>query len=261
MRNLIKSVLAATAALAVASVAHAATPESNATFYAGHADVSNGFDNRDFVGAFVNSYSDSGLGVHGDFAYVDREDNGFYGAFGVSYQVTDNLRPKIMLGTSSNNDNILPEAYASASVEYKADGGWIVTPGVAYRKYRTGGEEVQPSVDVTKYTSIPGDTGGYYAVQGRVTGSFNDSDEDGWSVGLGVQSVRSNGFTVGLNGEFGHMTYDSVIGIGVATDYWAVRPSVGFRVDKHHEVFVRGEYADTDFYKVEGAMIGVKYTY
>jgi hypothetical protein len=261
MRNLLKTVLAAAAALAVAPVAHAATPESNATVYAGHADVSNGFDNRDFAGAFLNSYQGN-LGVHADFAYVDREDNGFYGAFGASYQVTDTLRPKLMYGTSSHNDNILPEHYVSASVEYKpGTDGWVITPGVAYRKYRSGGEEIQPSLDVVKYTNFGGDTGGYYAVQGRVTGSFNDSDENGWSVGGGVQSVRNNGLTLGLNAEFGHMTYDSVIGIGVATDYWAVRPSIGYRVTKNHEVFVRGEYADTDFYTVKGAMIGVKYAY
>jgi hypothetical protein len=243
--------------------AHAAVPlQSVATIYTGIATVTNGFHQRIYGGAFSDTYFGD-VGFHADLSYVDREENGLYGAFGISFQATDTLRPKIMIGSSSGNFDILPELFVSLSTQYRPsdDDGWILTPGVAYRKYRNGGEETLPSFEFSKYFTLDCDAGGYWAAQGRGAISFNNSSEAGYTIGGGLQTIRANGLTAGVYAEGGRITYDSIIGIGVQTPYWAVRPSIGYQFSPSHELYVRGEFTHTDFYDVTGVMFGFKFSY
>lgn len=235
--------------------------QSDATVYVGTASVTDGFHDRQYAGAFINNYSGD-FGFHADVSYVDREEDGLFAAVGFSWQASDNWRPKLMVGSSTDNFSILPEIFVALSAQYKSDGdnGWTVTPSFTYREYRNNGDEFMPAVDFNKYFSA-GDTSGYWVLQGRVALSFNNSHDTGYTIGGGIQTVRNNGLTAGLYLEGGKMTYDSIIGIGVETDYWAIRPSIGYRFSSAHEVFIRGEFADTDFYSVQGVMVGTKFTY
>lgn len=253
--------LAFGALLISAPYALADQQKSDASIYVGTASVSDGFHDRRYIGAFINNYSGD-LGFHADLSYVDREEEGLFAAVGVSWQASESWRPKLMVGSSTNNFDILPEIFVALSAQYKPAGeeGWTITPSVTYREYRNGGDEFLPAADFAKYFSA-GDTGGYWVLQGRVALSFNNSNDTGYTIGGGLQTVRSNGLTAGLYIEGGHMTYDSIIGIGVETDYWAIRPSVGYRFSTGHEIYVRGEFADTDFYSVQGVMVGTKFTY
>jgi hypothetical protein len=263
MKRLVGIVFAGIGLLTTSVEAHAASNlNSEATAYAGVATVTNGFQDRYYGGVFSDTYFSS-VGVHADISYVDREENGLYGALGLSFQATDTLRPKIMVGTSTGNFDILPKIYVSLSTQYKSsdEDGWTFTPSVAYRQYRNKGEETLPSLDFSKYFKMDSDESGYWAVQGHGAVSFNNSSSTGYSAGGGLQTVRSTGLTAGVYAEGGRMTYDSIIGIGVQTDYWAIRPSLGYQFSQSHEFFVRGEYTHTDFYNVTGALIGFKVSY
>ncbi|HEX2560224.1 hypothetical protein [Phenylobacterium sp.] len=250
--------LAIVLALLGPAAAASAEEQSTVNVYAGSASVSDGYEDRDYIGAYLAVFGD-GVGFHADVSSVSREEDATFGAVGVSWDATESLRPQLMVGTSSDNFNILPEVFASAQLRYKPAGaeGWVITPRLTYRSYRSGGEEVQPAIDVVRYLP-PADASGYWVLQGGAALSLNSSDENGYSVSGGVQTVRANGLTAGLAGEAGKMTYDSLLGIGVESDFWALRPSLGYRITPKHEIYLRGEIAETDFYDVQGLLLGLK---
>lgn len=259
-----------TFALAAAALAAASSPaaaqnsgeESATTTYAGYYHVDRGYEDRTVVGNFTNLYVGD-LGIHTDVAYVDREENGVFGAGGLSYALNDSVRVKAMAGTSRGDVNILPELFLTGSVQLKPAKGWVVTPDVTYRKYRNGGKEISPGVQVAKYFNVAGDTGGYYVAQADGNLSFVDgTDKTGWSAGAGITFVRNSGWNLGLNTRYGYMAYDTVTGTGVLpvrSKVLGLGASVGYRVTKSTEVFVRGNISDTKFYTVSGAMLGVKF--
>lgn len=232
---------------------------SNVSVYAGALSVDEGLDDRQFAGAFVNIY-DGDVGLHGDFLYVDREEDAGYGAFGISFRPFDGLRPKFTIGTSTGNNNTLPEFAASLSVQIKPEegSGWTITPTLLYREYRSGTSEMRPSLEVVKYLSLSLDTGGYYVAQARLSTSLSNSDTQRYAIAGGLQTVRSNGMTYGLIVEGGWLDRDPLVGGGATSRYYALRPSVAFRFLQGRELFLRGEYADTDAYTVVGATIGVR---
>lgn len=245
-------------ALLASATAAAAQEQSAVNIYAGSASVDEGFDDRDFIGAYLSLFAD-GVGFHADVSSVWREEDATFGAVGVSWDATETLRPLVMIGTSTENLNIMPEVYASAQLRYKpaAAQGWVLTPRLTYRSYRSGGEELQPALDVVRYLP-PADASGYWVVQAGGALSLNSSDENGYSVSGGVQTVRANGLSAGVAAEAGKMTYDSLLGIGVESEFWAVRPSIGYRITPKHEIYLRGEIAETDFYNLQGVLLGVK---
>jgi hypothetical protein len=254
----LKLSLAATLALAAASPALAAGEKSTATLYGGYYAADNGYEDRMVIGSFVDLYQGAN-GFHLDSAYVNREQNAAFGAVGYSRQLGDKVRAKVMVGTSTDNDNILPELFLSGSLQFKPANGLIVIPSVTHRQYRTGGKETAPAVQVAKYFNISGDKGGYYVAQADGGLSFNSSEDTGWSLGAGLTSVRKSGLTFGASARVGYMSYDSVLGTGVRSDIYGVSASIGHRVGKGAEVYLRGDVSKTDFFTVSGAMIGLKF--
>ena len=246
-------------ALALAVAPLHSEERSNVSVYAGALSVDEGLDDRQFAGAFVNIY-DGDVGLHGDFLYVDREEDAAYGAFGISFRPFECVRPKFTIGTSTDNNNILPEFATSLSVQIKPEegSGWVITPGLLYREYRSGTSETRPSLEVVKYFSLPIDKNGYYVAQGRLSASVSDSNTQRYAIAGGLQTVRSDGMTYGLTVEGGWLDRDPLVGNGATSRYYALRPSVAFRFLQGRELFLRGEYADTDAYTVVGATIGVR---
>jgi hypothetical protein len=235
---------------------------SNVTVYGGGLGVSDDFDDRAFGGAFYNQYFGT-TGIHADVVGISREQDSVFAALGVSWQTDPRLRPRIMLGTSSNNENIHPEFYASVQFAIRPDpqGQTTFTPSITVRNYRSGAEELIPGVDAVYYFSIPGDDEGYYAAQGKIAVSFITADENAYALGAGVQTVRANGLSFGFFFEFGNLVHDDLIGTGERTDFYSFRPSAGFRLTPEHEIFVRGEFAHTDFYDTTGGLVGYKRTF
>ncbi len=254
--------------LMAAAPAMAVEEPSTVSLYGGAYSASNGYSDRQFAGLFADLHTGK-LGLHGDFVGVFREADAAYGALGLSYRLTDSVRPKLMIGTSTDNRNILPDLLVNGSVELKPAKGVVVTPSVTYRRYRTGGKETAPGVAVARYFDFAGDHDGYWVAMAEGLISFNSSDRNGYLVRAGLQTVRKSGVSLGLNGEFGRMTYLSVLGgspsapplaANVASRLWSVSPSVGYRFG-NKEIFVRAAYIDTQFYTLKSGTLGIKFSF
>jgi hypothetical protein len=250
-------------ALAQTSSLSLAESRPSLTVYAGDLGVDKGFHDRAYEGFFYNQYFD-GVGLHADVVSVQREEDSTFGAVGVSWDAAPMLRPKIMIGTSTDNTDIHPDQYASLQVQIRSssDPRTIITPSLTYRHFRTGADEVMPGLDGVYYFSVPSDMDGYYVAQAGANVSINrQGNAEGFTVGAGLQTVRSNGLSFGGYAEGGRMVYDALIGNGAKTDFYSVRPSIGLRFTPEWELFARGEYTHTGFYDVRGGLIGVKYSF
>lgn len=231
--------------------------ESSATLYSGYFNANNGFSDRWVIGSYANLYRGA-TGLHSDIVYVNREDNAFFGAFGLSRALSASTRGKIMVGSSTSNRDILPDRYLSASLEMKPSQGLVVTPSLTYRHYRTGGREIAPAVQMARYFDLPGDGGGYYVFQADGGMSFNNSRRAGWTAGAGLTTVRKSGLSLGIAGRAGYSAYDSSNGFGVTSRNYGGSVTAGYRLGRGYEVFVRGDATKSRHYTVAGALVGIK---
>ncbi len=228
--------------------------------------VDSGFSDRAFVALQGSLYDESGFGVHVDTSHVQREEEAVFFAAGLSYAISPSVRAKLMAGTSSDNDGILPELYinGSATVDFGPQAGLVLVPELIYRSYRNGVEEVQGQATINKYFA-PFQDGSYLV--GSVSGSVNyvtPGDNVGWEAGASLLHVRPRYMSMGLGAVAGSSAYDNQLGtasIGVRNDYVGVRPSASMYLSPDVEVFVRGEYLWTDFYDLAGGFAGIKYAF
>jgi hypothetical protein len=231
--------------------------------YAGGLNLKQGYQDRYFGGFFYNQYV-NGVGLHADVVEVAREQDVGFGSFGLSWQAAPGIRPKVMLGGSTNNTDIEPDLYGSFQVQIRpiGDTRTIITPSVTYRHFRNGGEETIPGVDAVYYFSMANDPDGYYVLQGGANVSLSRAHEQSYTLGLGLQTVRANGLSFGVYGEGGRLVYNPILGVsGIATNFYSIRPSIGLRFTPDYEVFVRGEYTHTGFYEATGGLIGLKISF
>ena len=170
--------------------------QSSVSVYGGALSVSDGFEDRSFVGAFIDHYSVAGLGTHGEVSFVSREEEATFFAGGLSYGTSESLRPRIMVGTSSSNQNILPEFYLRGALEIQTapSEGLLATPAVTFRSYRNGVEEIVPGLDVAYYLPpISGQTYGVIQVIGSIA-FVSPGDNVGFEVGAeGPRVARLGG--------------------------------------------------------------------
>jgi hypothetical protein len=231
--------------------------ESSATLYGGAFGASNGVANRWVIGSYANLYRE-GTGFHSDVVYVNREDNAFFGAFGLSRPIGQRTRARIMVGSSTINRDILPNRFVQASLMFKPSKGLVITPALTYRHYRNGGRELAPGAQLARYFDIKGDTGGYYVAQADGGLSFNNSGRRGWTAGAGLTTVRKSGLTLGLAARTGYSAYESEMGFGVTSRNYGGAATVGYRLGRGYEMFVRGDVTKTRSFTVSGAIVGLK---
>ena len=253
--------LAATAMLLALSAAPAlAREKNNVLTYVAMLDPDGDLQTRSYQGAFVNIYTESNVGLHADVVHVDREEDAVFFSGGVSVPLNDHVRPRIMVGTSTSNQNILPDVYGALSVELRPGdhSGWIVTPSIAWRHYRSGLSETIGTIGVVRYFNAPWDDGGYYAAQVSVSGSISNNDNVRGSVSAGIQTVRRSGVILGINAEGGSLVSDAARGSDFRGRYWALRPNISVPILDHVSIMARGEYVDTELYDALGGLTGVK---
>lgn len=241
----------------LASPALAATDPSTATLYSGYYHASKGYAPRAVVGSFGDLYSGS-TGIHFDLAYLDREQKAGFGAAGLSFDLGQGSRLKMMAGSSTANDNILPSLFLMSSLQFKPRDKWVVTPQLVYRRYRSGGSEIAPSIQAAHYFNMGDAKRGYFVAQGDAGLSFTTGRNTGWSAGAGLTSVRANGLTFGANVRAGYMAYDSIIGSDVRSSFYGGGATIGHRLSSRYDLYVRGDVTHTRFYTVSGAMLGLK---
>jgi hypothetical protein len=256
--------LAGCAVLAAAALS--ATPaqaesreQSYVLSYAGLLDII-GSDTRVYAGGMADIYTDRGLGFHGDIVTVDREEDATYFAGGLSYAINDHIRPKFMIGTSTNNQAVLPDLFLQGSVRIKPgdNSGWVITPGVAYRHYRDGKHETVGSVQVAKYFSIPGDSNGYYVAQAGAETTIEASNPARFAATAGFSTVRKSGVIIGIAGEAGTLFRDPIAGNNFRGRFFAIRPSLELPLFPKFSVITRGEYIDTQLFNAVGGSAGFR---
>ncbi len=268
MKNLViaAAILATLPAAASAQTANAPqttqkTPlQSTVSVYGGFTAPTDGYEDRFYVGANMDEYVGD-LGVHLDVSGVTREQDGAFASIGLSKTIASGVRGKLAFGGSTDNRNILPQYFGLAQLRIEAGSKTVLTPALAYRRFRTGVDEYLPSLDVAHYFSVKGDQGGYYVAQGRAAIAILPG-RTAPSFGAGVTTVRNSGFSAGIYAEAGRLSYANLIDIGapgVNSPFFAIRPSFGARISDRTELFVRGEYSHNDFFDTRGAMVGVKF--
>ncbi len=229
--------------------------ESHMTAYSGFYQASDGYADRFVTGIFTDLYQGD-TGFHSDVLYVDREQNAGYAAFGVSHGVLGLGRVKLMAGTSTGNQNILPNLYLSGELELQPLKGLIARPSVTYRHFRDGGSQIAPSLQVAQYISAG--SAGTFVVQADGSAFFTKNGKTGWSLGGGITNVRSNGLRFGVAAHGGFMAYDSVLGTDVRSKFYGGGPNIGYRFHSGYEIFIRGDITTNKYYTVSGALVGLK---
>lgn len=226
----------------------------------GRYNVTNGFSDRTFETAWGNAYFANGLGVHAEIHNMNREEDATFFAAGLSYNKQSfSLRGTV--GTSTDNVNILPEAYARLEASFRTppETGWVFTPSVTYRDYPNGANETELQGQVLKYVPI-GRTASLI-LMGLVRGTWIDpGDHFVTSIGGGITYAEYRKFSVGVVVEGGRAAYDATFGIGsIDEPYIAVRPSVGIYLTNSIELVAQGEFSDRDSYRVMGGHLGLKF--
>ena len=253
-------------ALAWAPIEEAGAEPSSFTLYGGAAAVNEGFEGRVYTGALLDHYLENDLGLHAEVSGVFREEDAAFFAGGLSYGFGEHVRLKATAGTSSNNDDILPEFYTRGELEIKSSEelGLVARPSITYRNYQSGVDEITPGLDVALYHELS--RMNYLVFQ--VIGSLSYADPGsnlGFEAGGDITWVRRGLFSVGVTSTAGEMAYDNTLAggpsVAVESEFWTVRPHASLFATKNLEIFARGDFSFNEFYDVTGGLLGVKFTY
>lgn len=238
-------------------------PRGDAYFYVGGLGVTNGYADRWFLGLVGNVYYESGLGLHLDTAYVNREENAGYFAGGISGELSSRVRGKVMGGTSSNNMGILPEVYVRGELEIASapEKGVLLRPSLTYRSYRNGVNEGTGHIEAVRYFP-PSANGTFWIGQLGAAATYSDPGSNiGWELTGGGTYVAPDFGTIGTMLVGGNMAYDSVLGassVSVGNSFFGVRPFASYYLNDRAELIARGEIITTEFYNLFGGTLGLK---
>ena len=230
------------------------------TSYAGHYGVTNGISDRDFSGIMVNLSNGVGNGLHVEAAWQWREEDSGLVSVGYSWELVEDLRAKISVGSSSQNDGIFPEVLARVGLTYDSgpDVGLVSSIGLTASSYRNGATTTMLQGGIVKYFSA-NEFGSYVVgqVDGNVTWAQPGSNL-GWEVSGGLTLVNPSGLNFGLQAALGLTAYDTIAVSNVQNRFRSVRPSVSYRLNDKTEIFARGEFMDSELYDLSGIFVGLK---
>lgn len=231
------------------------------SFSVGHLDLDNDFDDRTIATTNLALRHPNGIGAHVELVGETREEDALFGALGLSY-LTSSYSVRGSLGSSSENEGILPQFFALVQASYISppEQGFIISPYATYRSYRNTAEETVVGTSLTKYFDLPEDQ----LIIGQLFGAgvlAEPGSNVGYSFGGSAAYGRYDRWQAGLLLEAGDSRYDSVLGAGgVSNDFVSARPFASLRVADNIELFSRLEYYDTDFYDAVGGFLGIKIT-
>ncbi|MGH1350052.1 MAG: YaiO family outer membrane beta-barrel protein [Methyloligellaceae bacterium] len=226
----------------------------------GHQNLNQGYSDRTYSTVFANMYYNNGMGIHAELLNMNREEDSSYIAAGLSY-ITGNHSIKAIIGTSTDNDGILPELLIRGEISYKTSPeiGFVFTPSVTHRRYRNTAEEVSLDTNATKYFSVGYGKSLILQAFGRVVFS-TPGNKTSPSGGIDFTFSEHKKYSMGLTFEGGKSSYSSVLDLSeIGLSYYSVRPHVGIFLNKNMELTISGEYTDLNDYEILGGNAGIKY--
>jgi len=241
-----------------AAAQESAIARSDITTVFGYYGVTNGHSGRRFASAWGNAYFQNGLGTHAEAHFMDREETAGYLAGGLSWN-GDFAEMRGWLGTSTENDGILPELHARIEAVYRsrAELGFVISPALIHRSFRNGAEESAAEIQITKYTP-------FYAgslimsVIGRAT-LTDPGRHASAAFGAGLTYAEFQKFSIGLTVEGGRAAYDGLLAPGMLDErYFSIRPLASLFLAKDIELFGMMEYSGRESYSIFGGHLGVK---
>lgn len=231
---------------------------SDITTVFGYYGVSHGISDRRFTTVWGNTLFSNNLGVHAEAHYMDREETAGFFAGGLSW-VGDSAEVRGWLGTSSENDSILPELYGRVEGTFRtsAETGLVFHSALAYRSFRNSAEETAAEIEIAKY--IPLETGNLIlSALARVVHA-SPGDHLSSAFGAGLAYVHPRNVSVGVHVEGGRATYDGVPAPGQFDEqYVSIRPVVSFYLTDDIELVGLMEYSSRESYDVYGGHVGLK---
>jgi len=195
-------------------------------------------------------------------AAVAQEQRFVEGNTGVSQEIGQDLRLRGMIGGSDSEFGYFPKFHVDGELEKDLGTatGVILRGGLSYSKYDNDAEEGRLRGSAVRYGS-PLPNGGYFVQQAALSVSTSfDSDTTGGEASVAFTYVDQSGWNAGLGLAVGRIAYDQELGAAVENDFWAIRPTFGYQISDNAELFLRGEYVDTELYDLTGVTLGLNFT-
>lgn len=224
----------------------------------GYYGVTNENSGRRFGTVWGNAYFGNGFGTHAEVHYMDREETAEYFAGGLSWN-GEFASVRGWIGTSTENDGILPELHARIETTFRSrpELGWVISPALSHRAYRNGAEESAAEIEVSKHTSF-GSGALIFSLLGRAI--INDPGEHmSAAFGAGLTYAEFRKFSIGLTVEGGRAAYDGILAPGTFDEpYISIRPLASLFLTDNVELFGMMEYSSRESYSLFGGHLGMK---
>lgn len=231
------------------------------TVSGGVINVDSGFEDRYVGTATAAVLLPSGLGVQAEIVGEAREEDAVLAIGGVSY-ATENFITTVRLGTSTVNEDILPDLFAEGQLTYvsEPEDGYTLTLISTHRRYRNTAEETAVGFVGTKY--LPAFDDFLWIAQGFGRLALADPGGNlGYSAGGSLAFSEYNQWAIGTLLEGGNSRYESVIGaVEVENRFFSIRPFASLRLTDNMEIFARLEHYNTEFFNTFGGFAGIKIT-
>lgn len=257
MNRFLISLVSLTALIAGPALAQDGT--ASLTF--GYLNVDSGLSDRGYVSLSGQTSVAPTTRLHFDFSRQEREEDATYGALGLS-QAYGATTAKVMIGTSTTNNAILPELFLEGSLrhDYGPEVGIVAGALAQYSKYRNGVETTRVGAEMVRFYA-PNEAGGYFVSQlnGFLTQS-NPGSNQGWEIGGALTYVTGGAWSFGTTASFGNSAYD-VAAANVNNRFTSVRPFATYQINENVGVVLRGEYTDTQLYKVQGGSVSLDFAF
>ncbi len=260
--KLLAKLIAAAVATTVSAPVYAEQSSGRASLTYGNLNVDSGLQDRQYMsltGAFNVA---QGTELLFDVTRQNREEDATYFSAGLS-QKNGSTTSRLTMGTSTTNTNILPEFFIEGALTFDGgpQAGILFTASASHARYRNGSDVTRLGGEVVKYHQ-PDQSGGYFITQANAFAtSANPGGNVGWEIGGAITYVSGQSWTLGASGSVGNSVYEASTTTTVENRFWSVRPFVTYDLGETTTLVMRGEYVNSDLFKIEGASIGVDFQF
>lgn len=197
-----------------------------------------------------------------DISRQEREEDATYFAAGISRKF-GGTSARLSLGTSTTNTGILPEFFVegAVTVDNGPAAGTLFTLSGSHSRYRNGTDVTRFGGEAIKYYD-PNENGGFFVTQANASiSNANPGGNTGWEIGGAITYVSGQSWTVGASGSLGNSAYEASTLTTVENRFWSIRPFLTYDLGESTTLVMRGEYVESDLFKIQGGSFGVNFRF